>query len=73
MLVNQLCIKFFYLFGSLGFGNVEPAPTAEWNFFNDPESAFAVLSSIPKKTYIATWETSLDNNIPFVSVFFFQI
>lgn len=40
---------------------------AEFNFEMDPESAYIVLEEFLCPTYVATWEYSCRNSLPWVS------
>lgn len=54
---------FFLIFTGIGNSTL----CAEFNFEMDPESAYIVLEEFLCPTYVATWEYSCRNSLPWVS------
>ncbi len=64
LLVFEACRLVFLDFLCVGIGNVTLC--AEFNFATDPESAYIVLEEYICPTYVATWEYSCRNAMPWV-------
>lgn len=61
----QLCLTwYFFPPVFIGIGNVTLC--AEFNFAMDPESAYIVLEEFLCPTYVASWEYSCRNSLPWV-------
>ncbi|KAH7956637.1 hypothetical protein HPB52_011396 [Rhipicephalus sanguineus] len=64
-------IRHVYILGGTLYGKGNVNPTAEFNFFTDPEAAFVVLQRATCPITIIPWEAALQATVPWVSMYFY--